>query len=793
MDPTGDRLTRRSYLALGLVSAGMLAFEVGLSRLFAVQQFHHFAFMVVSLAVMGVSASGLGLTLLRRQPSLASLSLAYSFSVAVAYGITNRLPFDSYAIAWDRLQVWILISYFLAAGVPFLFAGWAAGLSLAQAGEGAHRPYAAVFIGSGLGAPAALLAHAQGGIPASIGLAATLGLAAAAVVGRRHVRAAAMALATLVVGLLVVRPSFLEPGLSPYKPLETARRSAGALVSMTRWDAATRLDVVEGGGTHAFPGLSLQPGAEVPPQVGFFLDGDGPLPVSALDPESPAARDLAERMPSELAHLLRPGARALILTPGGGLEVALALARGTDSVTVPTDEPAVVSTLRGSYSDYTGGLLFRRDLQLASRSTRGVLAGREATYEIVQFALSDPYRPVSSGAFSLSENYDLTVEALEAAYGSLTPDGLLVIDRWLGTPPSESARAWATLLAAMDRAGAESPSRRLIAFRNLRTMTLIASRSPLSSTELRTVRPFLEATGYDPVYLPDLEEGELNKHNRLPQPVYHELFSDLLHEREKTVAEYEFRLEPPTDDRPYFFHFFRWRQTPEVLARLGTQMQPFGGSGYLVLLALLALMGALALPLMLLPLAALRRRGLAGGGWRATAFFAALGAGYLLVEIPFISRLTLLLDRPAIALATVLFTIMAASGMGSLLSPRFDLSRSLGVLVAILALTLLALPGLVAAALPWGLGFRLALAVGVLLPAGVLMGIPFAAGLNRLERTSPGLIPWAWGVNGAASGLSGVIAAAVALDWGFSAVLVLGAAAYGVAFLTVPSANLEGQ
>ncbi len=291
------------------------------------------------------------------------------------------------------------------------------------------------------------------------------------------------------------------------------------------------------------------------------------------------------------------------------------------------------------------------------------------------------------------------------------------------------------------------------------------------------------------MFLPDLRETEVNQQNRLPEPVYHRLFRDLAERRQETVREYEFRLEPATDDRPYFFHFFRWRQTPEVVATLGLQMQPFGGSGYLVLLALLALMLLLALPLMAVPLVALRRRGMQVGDVRTTAYFGALGAGYLLVEIPFISRLTLLLDRPAVALATVLFTIMACSGLGSLLSPRIGLRRALAGLLVTLVGTLLLLPWVVSAALPLGLVPRLLIAVALLLPAGTLMGVPFAAGLSRLERSSPGSIPWAWGVNGATSGLGGVLAAVVGLDWGLTAVLALGAGAYAVALLTMPRLN----
>jgi hypothetical protein len=159
-------------------------------------------------------------------------------------------------------------------------------------------------------------------------------------------------------------------------------------------------------------------------------------------------------------------------------------------------------------------------------------------------------------------------------------------------------------------------------------------------------------------------------------------------------------------------------------------------------------------------------------------YFAFLGAGYLLIEIPLIQKLTLLLDRPALALATVLFTLLIASGIGSLLSTRVSLRKSLILLVLLLGLTTIALPWIIERALPWTLVARLLLSFVLLAPAGLLMGVPFASGLRRLEGRSPGSIPWAWAINGAISGVSGVLAALISLDAGFTITLLVGILSY---------------
>jgi hypothetical protein len=323
------------------------------------------------------------------------------------------------------------------------------------------------------------------------------------------------------------------------------------------------------------------------------------------------------------------------------------------------------------------------------------------------------------------------------------------------------------LLAAVD---SEQVEQQVLAYRGMRTATMIASARPFSAGELRVVREFLQLNGYDPIWLPDLKPAELNQRNRLPEPVYYELYSALLQSPQSTIDSYEFNLRPPTDDRPYFYHFFRWAQTPEVLSALGQTWQPFGGSGYLVLVALLAMMLLIAAALLIFP-------SFAGASPSAPgiAYFACIGAGYLLVEIPLIQQFTLLLDRPALALAVVLFTLLLTSGIGSWFSVRLPLRRSLAVLVALVILTALALPALMRLGLSWPLGARLVLAATVLAPLGTLMGIPFASGLRRIGPTQ---IPWAWSANGALSGVGGVVAAMLTLDLGFRMALVIGALAY---------------
>lgn len=774
--------SRRIVAGLFLSAAGSLAFEISLTRIFAVQQFHSFAFVVVSLAVVGTAASGLVLALWPRPDSLARLALAAAVSMSLAYLTINFVPFDSYMILWDRRQIATLLLYFVMASLPFFFVGWATGACLAEAGERAYLPYAASLTGAGMGCVAALGAHRIHGAEAGLGAAVGLALLGAAAFSRRRLAMSAIALGAVAVAMVGFNPpEFVKLRLSPYKPLSGALLAQDARQTIILYGTAERLDAIESDSIHVYPGLSLNATLPLPSQAALYIDGDGPWPVTPIAEGSPEARDLARHLPAGLAYLLRPGAETLILEPGGGLEALAALSLGARSVSVAFDEPLALEALQGRYLTFSRSLVQHPRVSVIDRSTRGALrVGGD--FNLVHFALSRPYRPINAGAYSLSEEYTLTVESMVDALSRLDEDGLLIISAWLGTPPSEETKLFATVLAALRELGADQPRGQVLGYRGMRTATVLAGRKAFTSEELTIARNFLEDNGFDPIVLPGLKPGELNRFNRLPEDTYHALFETLLTDPAGLERAYAFDIRPPVDGRPYFFHFFRWGQVPEVIRRLGTTWEPFGGSGYLVLIVLLGIMAVISLPLAIVPRVLLiRRGGLPSPEMSVLVYFAALGAGYLLVEIPLIQQLTLLLDRPSTALAIVLFTLLIASGLGSLASPKGDARFATTMLVIVLLITLLVLPAVIHAALGWPFPARVVLSMLVCVPVGFLMGIPFAAGLRSLSRKAPGFVAWAWAINGAASGVSGVIAAMIGLTWGLRAAMSAGLLAYSLA------------
>jgi spermidine synthase len=786
----------RTLSGIGLFSVTVLLFQVTLTRLFSIAQFYHFAFLVVSLALLGFGASG---SILAVWPRLRSASLrpvyALGFAPATvgAYIILNRWSFDSYAIAWDREQVWRLLANLFCLAVPFTLAGALVGAFLADQQLSAGRVYGANMIGSALGAAAAPLLLAWIGDERIIVLCSAVAALAAllliADVPHARVLAAVsgIVLAASTVGL-VFPPGVLEIQPSPYKAISTFRRNPDATIESPRYNAYSRLDIVHSPSIHSAPGISITYFSAPPPEIGLLIDGDNLMPVVEA---SAAPSAFAAAMPASIAFGLYQDPKSLVLGAGGGLDAWVALANGAGSVVAVGPNSLIYDALRHSLRDWSG-LAGDPRVELVHQEIRTYARQSQQRFDIVQLGLTDTYRPVTSGAFTLTENYTLTVEAFREYLGLLDRDGVLVVTRWLQTPPSEELRTFGLIVAALDARGLD-PETHVVAFRSFLTATFLVKASPFTPDEVDRILAGAERLKYDMIVAPNLPPETVNRYARLPEPVYYTTFNDLLNakNRDAFYDSYDFDVRPPTDDHPFFFHFFKWRQTPDILNKLGRTWQPFGGSGYFVLVALLIFALIAALVFVVLPLAlpsrfraAIRQTGTRRSA-RIVVYFGSLGLAYLLIEVATIQQFVLILGQPTLAIATVLATLLLFSGIGSTLSDRLPWARMLAALVVLLLAWPWILHALAGTLLALPLVARLPLSVLTLAPLGLLMGIPFARGVTAIHY-APGLIAWAWAINGGASVVSAVLAALLALSFGFTWVLWIGGALYGAAWISRP-------
>ncbi len=785
-------------IAVACSSAAALIFEIALTRIFAVTQFYHFAFMTVSLALLGYGASGSALTAFPRigqggPHSWAVLAFLQSIGTLGAYTLSNALPFDSFSIAWDARQIVYLVASYLSLVVPFFFSGIVIGaiLSSGQGPMASHRAYAANLIGAGAGCLLALGGLAWFGGTGVIIVAAIIAMLAALcfefAADRRRLTLNALAISSillLTIGLL--RPiDLLALRLSPYKDLSAALRYPDAKIVSTRWNASSRVDHIQSDGIRSLPGLSFTFRGSPPKQDGLTFEGDDLSPVPLVDPQ---AAQFVPYLLTSLPFMLRPNSDALILEPRGGLDVFIARASNARSILAVEPNELAIAAARSVYNDPRVQVLIEEPRAYVERSAD--------QFDVIDLALTVPYRPVSSGAYSLVEDYRFTLEALQRYLSRLKPNGLFVAMRWLQTPPSEELRLIGLAAAAVQHMGGD-PSRTLVALRGYSTALVLVKRGEFTSAELTAIRIFAESRRFDFIAAPDLRADEINHYNVLPDDAYYRLAQSLLNANDPSdiYGTYSFDIAPPTDDHPFFGHFFKWSQAPEVLATLGKTWQPFGGAGYFVLIVLLGLSTGLALVLIIAPLI---RRSTSSTPqtdrarlriW-TVAYFGLLGIGFLFVEIPLVQQYILLVGRPTIALAVVLFALLISSGVGSLSSPRVPWRLAAIALLGLTALYPTLIRAVTGAILFAPIEARVVVGGLILAPLGFLMGTMFPKGIAYLEDRVPNAVAWAWGINGAASVISAIGSALLALSFSFSFVIACGAVCYGVASLLVKGTKL---
>jgi len=777
-------------------------------RLFSIIQWHHFAYMMISLALLGYGVSGAFLMLLQRQllqrfaaSYIANLAL-FGVSSVACFLLAQHIPFNAEEVLWDPQQsVWLLSTYLLLA-VPFIFAANAIGLALVNYREHLSRIYAADLVGAGLGCIGILLllfALLPGQALTVLGL---LGIVAA-LVGAWELRqrvTVAWLLLPLLAALLLIPDSWRTLETSTYKGLSQTLQIRDTRVIAQRSSPLGLLSVVESPAIplrHA-PGLSLNATTEPPAQLAVFTDGDGLSVINHYNGDTLTLAYL-DQLTSALPYHLRPIRRGLILGAGGGADVLQALYHDAASIDAVELNPQFARLLTTDYADFAGHLYETPGVRLHIAEARSFVAGSAGDYDLIQVSLLDSYSASASGQYALSENHLYTTEALGEFLQKLAKDGFLSITRWIKLPPRDTLKLLATAVDALRASGVQDPGQQLILIRGWQTSTLLVKNGTVSAQDIERVRAFCAARSFDVAWFPGITRSDSNRYNRLRNAWFHDAAVALLgDQRERFLDDYKFNLTPSTDDRPHFFHFFKWRTLKEVL-----QLRQRGGAaltdaGYLVLVATLLQAIIASLLLILLPIWLYQRRirALQQTVRRSSVvgYFLVLGLAFLFVEIAFIQKFLLFLHHPLYAIAVVLSSFLVFSGLGSAWSGRASaadrgrlLGRAVTGIVVLGTLYLLSLGALLEQLAGLPDVTRILTSAALIAPLAFCMGMPFPLGLARLADYAPDLIPWAWAINGCASVISAVLATLLAIHLGFATVIGVALLLYALALWLFPA------
>ena len=791
--------------AVFVLSAAAIACEILLMRLFSIVAWHHFAYMIISLALLGYGISGSIIAfarewLLRRfRLVIATCCAGFTLLTVASFALAQILPFNPLEIYWDMAQLAWLAAIYLCLALPFLCAATAIGLALSQAGQGVGKVYFADLLGAGTGAPAIIAAMFWLPPEQCLKLVAAAGLVAAALILLRKPRRVMPAIGVLLVGIALALPwpaPWLEPRISPYKGLPQTLALPGMALVADRPSPLGHVSVVEAREVplrHA-PGLSLAATMPIPDQVGLFIDGDALTAITRFDGDTAPLAFLDQQIAALPYHLL-VAPEVLVLGAGGGADVLRALYHGAKRVDAVELNSRIAELVRGRYGDFSGNLYDRPEVQLHVAEARAFLAHSRRQYDLIQISLLDSFAAAAAGLYALNESTLYTVEALAAMLRRLKPAGLISITRWLKNPPRDNVRLFATAVAALKAQGVKRPGKRLALIRSWDTVTLLVANDPIPAEAIGRVRAFADRRGFDPVFFDGISDAEVNKRNVLARPFLYEAAVALLGpEAAAFTKAYAYDISPTTDDRPYFFHTLKLGQLKTILSATGPGRATLIEWGYVVLWATLAQAVIASVLLILLPLKALSRAPAAGGArLRTLIYFAALGLGFLFLEIAFMQRFTLYLGHPLYAVAVVLsaFLIFAGAGsrtsawlaarLGAVLSLRLAVAALIALALANLALFPLLPATAVGADVAW---LRVLFAVALIAPLAFAMGLPFPLGLAALDAEAAHLVPWAWGINGCASVISAALATLLAIEFGFTTVVLAAAGCYVVAAMT---------
>src|SRR5579863_5963269 len=742
--------------ALALTSFSALLLELALTRLFSVVLFYHFAFLAISIALLGLGAGGVFAYLLKGRLARFSartiatrLCMANSVLVVIVLEVVLHVPVALNVTGLNFLRLTIL---YLAAAVPFFLTGLLFSVVFARETHRIPRLYGADLTGGALACLAIVpLLNWLGGpnviVVSGISLAVSAMIWAETGALRRNAAFMALALVALtaanhsgrLIDIVYAKGMFRNP----------------AWVEFARWNALSRVEVDRQGQAKA-----------------VVIDADASTYIMNADLSHWQGTEWEHNLmaaPPALANVLRPHGEFAIIGPGGGVDVLRAVANGSPSVTGIEINPIIATTImRERYADYSLHLYQRPDVDIHVTDGRSYLRSSAKHFDVVQMTLVDTWASTAAGAFALSENNLYTVEAFREYFEHLKPDGMIAITRWEFRHPREALRVVAVAMDALHRLGVADPARNFIVASQGELdadgipVVVLAKKSPFTAAEEAAVIAHCDRYAeLSALYLPS-------------QPGKNP-FSELIAGNDPYgfARNYAYNVAPVNDNAPFFFFTLKAGQIlGEKGLREGIDWKV--NLGVLVLLLVLVISLCAVFVFLILPLA------WKGGRPRQSPlpllYFVAVGLGYILVEIAFIQRFVLFLGHPTYALTVVIFLLLLSSGAGSLCS-RLWLPRAEMVWIPLLLVigTLLAdvffLPGRLAALVGISFQYRLLISGVLLIPLGFVMGMPFPTGLRALasvpvpefptageSRFQENSVEWAWAMNAGSSVLGSVLA-----------------------------------
>jgi spermidine synthase len=785
-----ERLATPIVFGVALVAFSTLLLEITLTRIFAVTLWYHFGALAISLALMGTAAAAVLCYVFperlagehhRRAMALAALSFAVSAPIAIAAHIRLDLPSSPSEPLFYAVFGFELLLLFLT----FFFSGLAITIGLFHYSSRIGRVYFFDLLGASLGSLLVVPLLYEFSAPALVLLASAVAALAGLLFARAYQSILLQILAALT-GLVFLTAAVSNDSweLLTIDTVKSYGRSLQRRESnkvFEKWSPVSRIAVFAPRRHGGRETMHITNDAGAPTRLVRF-DGDF------------SETDFLDRDSRQIVHHLKQDSKVLIIGSAGGTDVLAALKFGQRRITAVEINPVIGELVTTRYADYIGRIFQDPRVSFHVQEGRNFTAGSKERYDIIQITMIDSWGGAAAGAYVFNENALYTLEAIKDYVTRLEADGILSITRYYEW--DEALRLTNTFVEYLNQNHFQDVDQRVLVIlerkRGHRRATVLLKNGIFTQSEVAMMREAVRGSGASVIYAPFMESQDFVTDG------YAHNFRDLIQpgagglERAAVVRGYPRDIRPSTDNRPFFFFnkylrdAFKIDPTEHAARRMALPLL-YGMLGGLAFISLLTVF----LPLYLKSGGNLQEVPFRN---RSLIYFASLGVGFMLIEISLIQRLTIFLGHPTWSFVVVLATLLCASGLGSLVSERFDAPRGLArVLAGIVVLLFFYVVFIYDAFIDLmflGKPTRVLLAIITIAPPGFLMGMCFPMGMRIARQFHPTLVPWGWGVNGACSVFASILAIALAMNAGFKATIALGILCYFLALLL--ARNISG-
>jgi Spermine/spermidine synthase domain len=805
----------KPLVSIFILSSCVLAYEILLMRLFSIIQWHHYAYMIISLSLLGYGISGTIISLfqssfIKYYRYLYPMTLfLFTISGFVCFMIAQKIPFNAQQIIWDLNQTYYLITIFLLLCIPFIMASSAICMAFIKYPSHINLLYCSDLIGAGVGCLLViglLFVFFPTTTLTVISILSILSVAYSLIELRLiqvyplKVKSRAKLILLLLIFTLAFIAYFgstLKLTISPYKELQQMLQIKGTKIISEKSSPLGLLTVIKSTVIpirHA-PGLSLFNRQEPLNQLGLFIDSDNMTAISNYKNKTKSLSYL-DQTTSALAFHLNKVNNTLIIGLGGGADLLQALYHNLKKITIIELDPLIIELLKTDYSHFSGNLLKKPNVHIVNGDARAFLTNNTTRFDLISLSLIDSFNASSAGLYALQEGYLYTVEALNLYLENISANGYLSITRWVKSPPRDTLKLVATAIKALQHGKSHTVGNKIILIRSWQTSTLLLKKTPFSDKEIKKVIEFCKKRGFDLAWYPGIKFFETNRYNKFELPYFYLATKQLLSKkRDSFFKNYKYQLRPATDDKPFFHHFFKWKLLPELIKTRTQGGLVLVEMGYLILIITLIIAIVSSMILIALPLFFIHYKTKCEPShqkhailnqslkikFKIIGYFFLIGLAFLFIEIAFMQKFIVFLHHPIISIPVILTTFLVFAGIGSGMTHQLRkhitnhelFNYAIAAITFINILYLFGLSTLFSATSSLPITIKMMMSIIIVSPLALFMGMPLPLAMNTLQKTVKEYIPWAWGINGCASVISAVLATILAIHLGFNRVIII--------------------